>query len=279
MSRAEGTTTVAPKDRILDTYGLFARDYGGWIAVSGLIALMRELGLDAQSVRSAASRMKRSGLLVSERVDGKAGYALSAHGNEILEAGDQRIFAGGARLHDASWLVVLFSIPESEREKRYFIRSRLARLGFAPGPATSWIAPAALLEEARTMLERSGLAGYVTFFEGELRAEGSDSHIASSAWNLDGINKLYEEYLAVHRPIADAWGAAPDSDRDAFVHHMNNVSSWRPLPYADPGLPRSATPPGWLADEARAVFMKLNRQLRPGAHRFYLATVGAAARR
>ena len=270
---------MSPRDRILDTYGLFARDYGGWIAVGALIALMRELGIDAQAVRSAASRMKRSGLLVPERVDGKAGYALSADGREILEAGDQRIFGSGARRNDASWLLVLFSIPESERRKRYLIRSRLARLGFAPGPAASWIAPTSLLEEARTMLKRSELDGYVSFFEGEFRAEANSEHISASAWDLDLINKLYGEYLTAQRPISESWVAAPGPDRDAFVAHMNNISAWRPLPYADPGLPRSVTPPGWLAEQAREVFMRLHRQLRPGAHRFYLETLNAAARR
>ena len=270
---------MSPRDRILDAYGLFARDYGGWVAVSGLIALLREVDVDAQAVRSAASRMKRSGLLVPERVDGKAGYALSADGREILEAGDQRIFAGGAKRQDDSWLLVLFSIPESERRKRYLIRSRLARLGFAPGPAASWIAPASLADEARTMLRRSGLDGYVSFFEGDFRADGGGPHIATTAWDLDMINKLYGEYLATQQPIFEAWMAQPGSDRDAFVAHMNNISAWRPLPYADPGLPPSITPAGWLAEEAREMFTKLHRQLRPGAHRFYLATLEAATRR
>ena len=271
--------TMSPRDRILDTYGLFARDYGGWIAVSGLIAVLSEFGIEAQAVRSAASRMKRSGLLVSERVDGKAGYALSAVGREILEAGDQRIFGSGTRRHDDAWLLVLFSIPESERRKRYLIRSRLARLGFAPGPAASWIAPASLADEARTMLRRSGLDSYVSFFEGDFCADADGPHIATTAWDLDMINKLYGEYLEAQRPIFESWTADPGVDRDAYVAHMNNISAWRPLPYADPGLPPSVTPAGWLAGEAREMFTKLHRQLRPGAHRFYLATLEAAARR
>lgn len=270
--------TKPPRDRILDTYGLFARDYGGWVAVGGLIALLREVGVDAQAVRSAASRMKRSGLLVPERVDGKAGYALSADGRKILEAGDRRIFGNGVRPSDDRWLLVLFSIPEPERSKRYLIRSQLARLGFAPGPAASWIAPASLLGEARTVLKRSELEGYVSFFEGDFRPDSDEPHIATSAWDLDMINKLYGEYLTAQRPISDAWVAEPGSDCDAFVAHMNNISAWRPLPYADPGLPPSVTPDGWLADEARDVFTKLHRQLRPGAHRFYLATLDAATR-
>lgn len=271
--------TLSPRDRILDTYGLFARGYGGWIAVSGLIAVLSEFGIESQAVRSAASRMKRSGLLVSERVDGKAGYALSADGREILEAGDQRIFGSGTKRHHDAWLLVLFSIPESERRKRYLIRSRLARLGFAPGPAASWIAPASLADEARTMLRRSGLDSYVSFFEGDFRVDSNGPHIATTAWDLDLINKLYGEYLTTQQPIFEAWMAQSGSDRDAFVAHMNNIRAWRPLPYADPGLPPSVTPAGWLADEAREVFTKLHRQLRPAAHRFYLATLDTATRR
>ena len=174
---------------------------------------------------------------------------------------------------------MLFSIPESERPKRYLIRSRLARLGFAAGPAASWIAPASLLDEARTMLKRSGLDSYVSFFEGDFRPDGDEPHVASGAWDLGVINKLYGEYLATQQPISERWITAPGSDRDAFVAHMNNISAWRPLPYADPGLPRSVTPEGWLAEEAREVFTKLHRQLRPGAHRFYLATLDTATRR
>lgn len=270
---------MSPRDRILDAYGLFARDYGGWIAVSGLIALLSELGIEVQAVRSAASRMKRSGLLVPERIDGKAGYALSIDGREILEAGDQRIFGSDHKAGDDSWLLLLFSIPEAQRRKRYMIQSRLARLGFAPGPAASWVAPASLLSEARTVLKRNGLDGHVTFFEGDFRADADSPHFASTAWDLDMINKMYGEYLAIQQPTLEAWAAEPGSDRDAFVAHMNNIGAWRPLPYADPGLPPSVTPPGWLASQARDVFTKLHRQLRPGAHRFYLETLNTAARR
>lgn len=260
---------MGPKDRILDIYGSFARESGGWIAVSDLIGLMAELDVDAQAVRSSTSRMKRSGLLVAERVDGKAGYGVSKLGIEILEDGDRRIFPRSSRPADEGWVVALFSVPESERKQRYLIRSRLARLGFAQGPAASWIAPATLADEARRMLERNDLDAYVSFLTGQFVAP-SESDSAAAAWDLDGIKRMYHEYLVRFGPIAEAWLESPGTDRDAFVHYMDNISMWRPLPYADPGLPTTVTPPNWPADEALQVFTKLNRQLRPGAHRFYL---------
>lgn len=273
---------MRPKDRILDIYGSFARETGGWIAVSDLIVLMAELDIDAQAVRSAASRMKRSGLLVAERVDGKAGYAMSDLGTEILEDGDRRIFQQSPPGGGERWVLALFSVPESERKKRYLIRSRLARLGFTQGPAASWIAPAPLFDEARRMLARSGLDGYVSFFEGEIRPATGGPDTVTGGWDLDGIRNMYESYLAAFRPIAERWIDSPGSDRDAFVHHMNNIGAWRPLPYADPGLPDTVTPADWPGHESRQVFTKLNRQLRPGARRFYRQVVsgnGSAGQR
>src|SRR5919206_5201253 len=93
-------------------FGAFLRRLGGWIAVADLIALMAEVGLDAQAVRSAVSRLKRRGVIAPERRGGAAGYRLTAHGEAILEAGDARIFGrdGGGRAGE--WVLVVFSIPE-----------------------------------------------------------------------------------------------------------------------------------------------------------------------
>src|ERR687887_2113453 len=101
-------------------FGAFLRQLGGWIAVADLIALMAELGLDEQAVRSAVSRLKRRGVIAPERHGGAAGYRLTPHGLAILEAGDARIFgrsdSGGPR---GDWLLVVFSIPEDRRALRH----------------------------------------------------------------------------------------------------------------------------------------------------------------
>src|SRR6266545_3300782 len=46
-----------PKSLILDLYGAYIRRLGGWMAVSNLITLMGQLGVDEQAVRSAVSRL------------------------------------------------------------------------------------------------------------------------------------------------------------------------------------------------------------------------------
>src|SRR3954470_22258647 len=104
---------VRPRSLLMTFFGAFLRRLGGWIAVADLIALMAELGLDAQAVRSSISRLKRRGVIESERRDGSAGYRLTERGEAILRAGDARIY-GRAHAAGPGWLLVVFSIPEAQ---------------------------------------------------------------------------------------------------------------------------------------------------------------------
>src|SRR5262245_41289570 len=97
-----------PRSLLMTFFGAFLRGLGGWIAVADLVALMGDLDLDEQAVRSAVSRLKRRGVVESERRAGAAGYRLTPYGLAILEAGDGRIFGrddGDGRPGD--WLLVV----------------------------------------------------------------------------------------------------------------------------------------------------------------------------
>src|SRR3954452_4711988 len=144
-------------------FGAFLRRLGGWIAVADLIALMAEVGLDAQSVRSSVSRLKRSGEIASERRGGAAGYTLTARGEGILRAGDGRIFA---RTQSTGWLLVVFSIPEAQRALLHRLRAGLAGLGLGTVAPAVWIAPDRLEAEVRALVAELALDGNVTLFTG-----------------------------------------------------------------------------------------------------------------
>ena len=273
---------MQPKDRILDVYGSFAQEGGGWLAIGDLIQLLAVLDVDAQSVRSAASRMKRRGLLVAEKRDGVAGYALSSRADEILHDGRTRIFGMAesttesvvANEAESGWIIVLFSVPEAERQKRYLIRSRLERLGFGQGPASSWLAPAGILAETERMLMRQGLIEYVTIWRGELMGFSSIQDLAASSWELGEIQARYDVYLETYEPLEQRWLESPGQDGEAFGVYIQQNAVWRELPYLDPGLPASVTPADWPGIEARALFARFEKLLRPQAARFFHSIAG-----
>lgn len=259
---------VPPRSLIVTVYGLYAREVGGWIGVGTLIRLLAELGVDAPSVRSSISRLKRREMLVPERRDGRAGYALSPYARAVLETGDRRIFERHAVGADG-WVLAVFSVPESERQHRYQLRSRLTWLGFGTVSAGVWIAPAHALDDTRDHLARHGLDRYVDLFRGDYVAFGDPAEQVGRWWDLAALQKLYAEFVAGFAPMAARpRGVGPAADREAFVDYVHVLTAWRRFPYLDPGLPDALLPAPWPGTAAADLFFALRRDLEEPAHRF-----------
>src|SRR5919202_2234457 len=154
-----------PRSLLMTFFGAFLRRLGGWIAGADLVALMGDLGLDAQAVRSAVSRLKRRGVIAPERRGGAAGYRLTERGLAILEAGDARIY-GRDGTGGGEWLLVVFSIPETRRALRHKRRTRLQCLGLGTVANGVWIAPAAGEPGGRRGVEELDPSSHVQLFRG-----------------------------------------------------------------------------------------------------------------
>jgi len=83
--------TSRPQSLIFTIYGAYSRSLGGWISVATLLKLLREMDIEDNAVRSALSRLKRRGVLISESRDGSAGYALSESARKAFDTGDARV--------------------------------------------------------------------------------------------------------------------------------------------------------------------------------------------
>lgn len=222
-------SSLRPRALIVTIYGLYAREYDGWLSVAALIRLMAGLGVDEPAVRSSISRLKRRGVLDPRRQAGAAGYALSASGRRMLAEGDRRLFgrageaagagaAGGASAvagagavageRAGEWVLAVFSVPEPERRQRHALRSRLAWLGFGTVSAGVWIAPGHLASETREVLAADGLAGYVALFQAGYLAFGDIASQVGQWWDLDRLQQMYQEFHQAHAPRLGAWGEA-----------------------------------------------------------------------
>jgi len=265
-------TPNRPRSLILTFYGAFARRLDGWIAVSHLVTLMAEVGLDDQAVRSSISRLKRRGWLVPSQRDGQVGYALSDIARSALADGDERIYEAQqpADLADG-WALVVFSVPESERAKRHLLRSRLTWLGFGSDAPGVWIGPRRLLPAARTMLEEMRLVSYVDLYEASYAGFDDARRLVDRCWDLAGLRTRYAEFVATQRPVLTRWRRAAD-DRTAFVDYLTALDQWRGLPFLDPGLPAELLPAGWEGHTAAELFHALLTRLEEPAFRHVAAT-------
>jgi phenylacetic acid degradation operon negative regulatory protein len=260
------TRALQPRALIVTIYGLYAREVGGWLSVASLIRLMRDVGVDEPAVRSSISRLKRRGILEADRQDGVAAYGLSERAREILDEGDRRIFERPRATLQEGWLLAVFSVPESERQKRHMLRSRLTWLGFGTVSAGVWIAPAHLDAETRDVLHRYDLSAYVDLFRADYLAFGEVAEQVARWWDLAELDALYGEFLETYQPMLTSWRRRRSADEAAaFADYVRALTAWRRLPFLDPGLANEVLPRGWNGVRAADLFFDLHARLRQPA--------------
>ncbi|MUH45929.1 MAG: PaaX family transcriptional regulator, partial [Actinobacteria bacterium] len=206
-----GAKSARPQSLIITTYGAYSRPIGGWFSVSSLLTLLGEVGIDDPSVRSALSRFKRRGVLTGERREGVAGYALGESARRTFDIGDSRVLERRFPPPNRGWVLAAFSIPESARDVRYRLRSRLARVGFAQVGGGLWIAPRQLESDVRYVVELLDIREYVDIFLAEHSGFRATQAAVGHWWDLDTIAGAYEEFTAEYAPMVTSWARSRTS--------------------------------------------------------------------
>lgn len=250
-----------PRQLIVTLFGLYARAEHNWLSVASVVELMGDLGVASPAVRSSISRLKRRGTLTAHRHGSAAGYALSERALQVLAEGDTRIFDRDRADLEDGWLLVVFSVPESERDKRHALRSTLTQLGFGTAAPGVWIAPGNLADETSQTLTRRGMTDYVDMFHAEHLGFGDLRRKVRSWWDLDELTELYARFLEHNRPVLEPARDGALTPREAFSEYVPMLTEWRQLPYLDPGLPLRLLPQGWNGVAAGELFDHLNTLL------------------
>lgn len=263
--------------------GVHLRRIGSWIAVGDLVELIGEGGVTSNSTRSALSRLKGKGLLIPEVRDGRAGHLLDAQAVAMLERGDRRIYGYRQMSPADDWMLIVFSVPESERHLRHQLRTALTWMGCGMVANGSWIGPGHLLPETRQVLAERGLLRYVTtVLTRRPQPPVPLDRAVARWWDLPALSARYSEFIEVAAPMQRRWAgtdvhdvtAAPDLHPRAFVDHLTLVDNWRSIPYLDPGLPYELLPADWAGRIGVDLFADLHGRLHDAAARHVAAVVG-----
>lgn len=250
---------------IVTLYGLYGEGAGS-LRVSTLVAMLAALGIDQQAARSTISRLKSKGILLSQKDDGVARYALSSDILDIFTGYDERIFSPERSKPGDPWALVVFSVPEAQRNRRYELRAELTSLGFGFVAAGVAIAPSTVMEQAMERLRARNLDGYTEYFSGDYLKGGDIRKHVSQWWDLETLDQEYSEFIDRYEDPVEKWQgrvgiatALSVEDRmDAFHTYVPMLTMWRKFPYRDPNLPLEYLPEGWKAPRAKAAFLKLH---------------------
>jgi len=243
---AERSTIGAPSARSLlfTVLGEYVLPHGGEAWSAALIRALGALGVEEAAGRQAIARTASDGWLQPQRVGRRVRWRLTADGHRLLAAGAERIygFGGSQDDWDGRW-VLLFVDEPGDR-----LRTRLAWAGFGRLRSGAWIAAHTQAEtEARTVLRELGSDGGISFVASS-GSIGDPSVLVREAWNLEGLEGRYENFIAAFEP------RRPASDEDTFVALTQLVHEWRKFPFLDPGLPARLLPRRWSGDRARKMF-------------------------
>lgn len=268
---------VQHQQLIVTLFGLYGDMAGGILPVSVLVDMFAAMGVEESAVRSSVSRLKINGTLVDHRAGKIARYALSDKVLDSFHDGDQRIYDPQRSSPGDPWSLVIFSVPESERNRRYELRTELTSLGFGSVGAGVAIAPNNVLDQAMDRLAERGLAQYVEYFNADYLNPQDIRNKVGQWWDLGSLDIQYSDFLDLYGKEEGSWNsrlaaevgpviAQGEVAREAFGYFVPMLTLWRRFPYRDPNLPLEYLPSGWKAPAAKKMFWALDRLLAPLAH-------------
>ncbi len=240
------------------------RDEPVW--TSALLAALAMFGVEAKSARQALARAAAEGWLSSERAGRRACWSLTAPGRRLLTEGARRIYEFGRERGewDGRWLILMVSVPESQRGLRHRVRTQLSWAGFgSPAPGV-WVSPHASQQaEAARILSGAGLAAAAMSFVARYGEIGDEDTLVARSWDLAAVEQRYEDFIDEFAPVV------PSSGGEALRAQTRLVHEWRRFPFLDPQLPARLLPPDWSGAKAADLFHGKHADWHPAAQRHW----------
>lgn len=248
-SRRRETGAASARSLLLTLLGEFVlpRDTPAW--TGALVTAFGECDVEEKAARQALSRTSAEGLLSSERDGRRVRWRLTPAGTQLLVAGTERIYGFGRRLEewDGRWLVLAVSVPETQRQLRHRLRTRLTWAGMGSPMPGLWVSPDADKEkEVAVAIEELGVDSFS--FTGPFGQIGDEQRIVRAAWPLDDVQRRYHDFVDL---VSRQQPATP---AERFRAQVGLVQEWRRFPFLDPALPAQLLASTWPGPAAADLF-------------------------
>ncbi|HEU5161267.1 MAG TPA: PaaX family transcriptional regulator C-terminal domain-containing protein [Streptosporangiaceae bacterium] len=259
---------ASARSLLLTLLGEFVLPAGRAVWTATFLAALGLLDVEEKAVRQALARSAAEGWLAGERRGRRTAWRLTPSGHGLLTDGTERIYSFGRPMRewDGQWLLVLASVPETNRRLRHLLRTRLSWNGLGNLSPGVWVTPHPEREhDVREVLREIGVGDSSTIFVGRLGDLDEARQVAGQAWHLDRIEQAYEDFLDAVRALR------PRDDAETFAAHTRLVQEWRRFPFLDPGLPVELLPAGWSGSRAYELFHERHDAWHAAANRHWQA--------
>jgi phenylacetic acid degradation operon negative regulatory protein len=250
-SRRREVGGASARSLLLTVLGEFVHPRHEPVWTATLLEAMAALGVEEKAARQSLTRTANEGHLRSTRHGRRVRWSLTPSGAELLEEGTRRIYGFMRERHpwDGSWLVLSVPIPETQRQLRHRLRTRLTWLGLGSPTSGLWVSPdATKARDVHEVIRDLGLEPLAFAWTGTATGLGDEQRLLAEAWDLADVEDRYLAFLA---DFEDRVATTPT---EAFVAQVAMVQEWRRFPFLDPDLPSELLDHDWPGPRAAATF-------------------------
>ena len=140
-------------------------------------------------------------------------------------------------------------IPETQRQLRHRLRTRLTWLGLGSPTPGLWVSPdAGKADAVHAVVRELGLSDRAFAWSGDATGIGDEARLLADSWDLAEVEDRYLAFLAAFE------SRSADSPAEAFLAQVQMVQEWRRFPFLDPDLPGELLDHDWPGPRAAAAF-------------------------
>lgn len=225
-------------------------------------ALLDSLALFDVKESSARQAMRRLALkehLVMYRDGRTTSYGFPERSEAIIRMRQRSVvgFGQDGDPWNGCFTVVVFSIPEAQRDTRRELRTHLLSLGFGNLHDAVWVSPHDVRDDALDLLQELDVPKGSVFY-GPEKGTRDAVGLVSEAFDTKLIRDMYEEFITEYSHLAANSAEALEMP---LVTRTLMVNKWLTLRTVDPNLPREVLPDDWPRSEAHGIFLSLYDEL------------------
>jgi phenylacetic acid degradation operon negative regulatory protein len=264
---------------IFNLFGDYVNPRSASIWTSGIVDVLGVLGVSERATRSTLSRMKAKGWLRAQKTGRRSMYQLTPRGRALLDEGTRRIFGPAPTEWDGCWHIVVYSLPQQLRAKRYDLRTRLSWLGYGMLEPGTMVAAIPRSSEVSALVDELKVQEYVHFFT-RAHLESRDDHaIVARCWDLEQMNRRYSHFVSRFRSeyellLAEQNSTGTLTPDASFVNRFWLTYEFSSFPRQDPNLPPELLPGDWCGHEAGELLHAYRALLREPAQSYINHALG-----
>jgi phenylacetic acid degradation operon negative regulatory protein len=266
VSRRREVSHTSARSVLMTVLGEYVLPRQVPVWTSTLVDVLALFGMEEKSARQALARAAGEGWLLSERVGRRVRWCLTVPGRRLLTEGAQRIYGFGADQinWDGRWLMLLVSVPESQRELRHRVRTQLTWAGFGSPVTGVWVSPnTARQAEADKIVAELKVGSPAMSFIASYGEIGDENEMVSRSWDLSELEEHYGHF------IDEFTGLQPSAGQAVLHAQTRLVHEWRRFPFLDPGLPLRLLPANWSGTQAADLFHRKHCEWRTAAQEYW----------